>query len=260
MEGSAVARLFPAGTRLLRLFTAPEVASGAAAVPGWDDAGLRLVKERSRGRAVVGCGVFIKEYVYNSRWEKLRRRFMPPRPFIALAAARRLEALDVPTPRVLIAARGVAPGGEICDLLATEALPEDTRFGNAVGADAAEFAARLAPVLCHLHENGFVHGDLSLRNWYLACDGRWGLIDLDGAVVSRRVSKPRRTAELARLTSSFFLTHRRYCGIDELNAAAERFLKCYNDAGGSVDEAGFRRQSLSLVNRFRAKYLNLEKL
>ena len=61
MEGSAVARLFPAGTRLLRHFTAPEVASGVVAVPDWRDAGLRLVKERSRGRAVVGCGVFIKE-------------------------------------------------------------------------------------------------------------------------------------------------------------------------------------------------------
>jgi tRNA A-37 threonylcarbamoyl transferase component Bud32 len=258
MEDSAVARLLPSGTRTIRLFTAPEVASGAVSVPGWEDAGMQLVKLRSRGRAVVGNGVFLKEYIYCSRWEKFRRRFMPPRPFIALAAARKLETLAVPTPRVLIAARGIAPDGAVCDLLATERLATDVTFGDRIPAGEEGLAEMLTPVLLHLHDNGFLHGDLSLRNWYVTPDGRWGLIDLDGAVRTRRVSKFRRTAELARLASSCFLVYRRDSDLAGLNATAEEYLRSYIHAGGSVYEDRFRRQMLSLVNRFRAKYLHLD--
>jgi|GEM_PF-4930152 len=262
MDGSGVARLFPPGTRMLRLFTAPEFASGAAEPPGWDDAGMRLCKQRSKGRATVGNGVFLKEYVYRSRWDFWRRRLMTPRPFVALAAARRLAALGVPTPRVLAAARGVAPDGSLRDLLVTEELPGSVRFGDAPDMTVGEAAAELLPVMLRLHTGGFYHGDLSLRNWYRDPGGAWGLIDLDGAVLCRRrVSKPRRTRELARLASSCFLAENRAdAGRRELFALGREFLEIYASGGGSVSERGFYRRTLALVNRSRRKYLGLEGL
>jgi len=258
MAGSVVARLFPPGTRMLRCFTAPEFPS--AAPPGWDDPGMRICKQRSRGRATVGNGVFLKEYVYFSRFERWRRRFMAPRPFTALAAARRLEALEVPTPRVLAAARGVAPDGSIRDLLITEEL-SGVRFGDKAGMAPEALAVALIPVMLRLHAGGFRHGDLSLRNWYLD-GGNWGLIDLDGAVLSRRrVSKTWRTRELARLASSCFLAercddaHRR-----DLFALGRIFWERYTAAGGSAYERMFFRRLLALVNRARRKYLGQEDL
>ena len=128
MSDSGVENLFPAGARIERIFTAPELASGAVLPSGWDAEGMRLCKRRSYGRAVCGHGLFLKEYVYTSRWDRFRQRFKTPRPFIALAAARRLEELGIPTPRVLAAVRAVAPGGAVHDLLVTEALPPDVVF------------------------------------------------------------------------------------------------------------------------------------
>lgn len=256
MDGSGVAKLFPPGTRIIRLFTAP---GSAAELPGWDDPGMQLCKLRSRGRATVGNGVFLKEYVYRSRFERWRRKLMVPRPFTALAAAHRLEALGVPTPRVLAAARGISPDGTLRDLLITEALPEDVRFGNSPEMAPEAFTEELPPVMLQLHEGGFYHGDLSLRNWYRSADGKWGLIDLDGTELFRwRVAKLRRTRELARLASSCFMAlppsemDRR-----KLSDMGRRFLDRYVACGGSVYEHFFFRRTLALVNRSRRKYLNL---
>ena len=261
MDGSGVVKLFPPGTRLLRCFIAPGCAcAGAAEPPGWDDVGMRLCKQRSKGRATVGNGVFLKEYVYRARFECWRRRFMTPRPFTVLAAALRLETLKVPTPRVLAAARGVSSDGAIRDLLITEELPADVCFGDAAALSVEVLAHELVPVMSRLHDGGFYHGDLSLRNWYRCADGTWGLIDLDGAELSRwRVPKMRRTRELARLASSCFLTTPQP-GAERgaLFALGRRFLEVYTAAGGSVYERHFLRRTLALVNRSRRKYLQLE--
>ena len=75
---------------------------------GWDVEGMQLCKQRSYGRAVRGNGVFLKEYIYTSWFRRLRRTLSEPRPFIALAAARRMHELGVPTPEVLAAVRAGA--------------------------------------------------------------------------------------------------------------------------------------------------------
>ena len=262
MENAGVVKLFPAGTRIVRLFAEPELPP----LPGWDDAGMRLCKARSRGRAVRGNGVFLKEYVYRSLWDKFRRRFMTPRPFVSLAAARRLEALGIPTPHVLAAARGIAPDGALHDLLVTSEFPPGVCFGDKTAAELGEKRAALArelvPLVFRLHENGFLHGDLSLRNWYRTPEGKWGLLDLDGAVVgSRRASKARRTDELARLASSCFVCATRpEDGAAELTRFIRDFFDEYARQGGAVSPRRFARRSRSLADRFRTKYLNMDVL
>lgn len=259
MENPGAAKLFPAGTRFVRLFAEP----GLPALPGWDDAGMKLCKSRARGRAVRGNKVFVKEYVYTSLWEKFRRRFMEPRPFVSLGAARKLEKLGIPTPRVLTAARGVSPNGDIRDLLVTSELPDEVRFGDRVAAELGEnrvtLAGGLVPVVFRMHEAGFVHGDLSMRNWYRTPEGAWGLIDLDGAKLRRgKVSKRERTNELARLASSCFV-----CATLPKDTAASLsvFVRVFSDAyaalGGAVDVRFFEARSRVLADRFRVKYLKL---
>lgn len=262
MENSGVARLFPAGTRIVRLFAEP----GLAPLPGWDDAGMILCKSRSRGRAVRGSGVFLKEYVYSSLWDGFRMRFKTPRPFVSLDAARRLAELGIPTPRVLAAARGIAPDGTIHDLLVTEELPPDVVFGDRIaaelGARRAELARELVPVAFRLHENGFLHGDLSLRNWYRAPGGEWGLIDLDGSAASGGgASASCRTDELARLASSCFVAATQpEDDAAALAAFARNFFDEYAKLGGAVCPRRFARRSRFLADRFRIKHLDMDAL
>lgn len=259
MENSGVVRLFPAGTRIVRLFAEPEL----PVLPGWDDAGMKLCKSRSKGRAVRGNGVFLKEYVYRSFWNRFRQRFRAPRPFVSLDAARRLEQLGIPTPRVLAAARGVSPEGAVRDLLVTAELPPEVRFGDRIatelGERRAELGSELAAMVFRLHENGFLHGDLSLRNWYRTPEGAWGLIDLDGAVVGRgKASTARRTDELARLASSCFVAATAASdGAAELRKFAQVFIDEYAKLGGTVSPARFERRSRFLADRFRIKYLKM---
>lgn len=259
MEDSAVARLLPPGTRTIRLFTAPEVASGAVSVPGWEDAGMQLVKLRSRGRAVVGNGVFLKEYIYRSRWDRFRQRFKTPRPFVSLDAARRLTELGIPTPRVLVAARGIAPDGDIRDLLVTEQLPSDVVFGDREIRTLTGMPLPLVAVVLKMHDGGVCHGDLSLRNWYSTPEGEWGLIDLDGATVGKAVSKRLRTDELARLVSSWLCAKDGYHGtLAGLRQYSQNLADEYTKLGGAVDRRRLEKRSIYLANRFRVKYLKMD--
>ena len=259
MENAGVVKLFPPGTRIVRCFTAPEL----PALPGWDDAGMLLCKSRTRGRAVRGNGVFLKEYVYHSLWDRFRQRFKTPRPFISLAAARRLAELGIPTPRVLAAARGVSPEGFVRDLLVTAELATEVCFGDRIAAELGEkrgtLACELVPSAFRLHEGGVVHGDLSLRNWYRTPEGVWGLIDLDGAVVGRGpVSTLRRTDELARLASSCFVAATQTTdGAAKLAEFSRIFFDEYAKLGGALCRRRFERRCRLLADRFRIKYLDM---
>ncbi len=263
MRTSGVEKLFPAGVHVEREFISPEVASGDVKLPGWDSPGMLPCKQRSRGRVLRGGGAFLKEYVYRTPWQRLRRRLKSPRPFVVLAAARRLEELGVPTPRVLVAARGCEPSsGALYDILATEELAADTVFGDRYaersGVSIRELSEMLVPVVAGLHAAGFVHGDLSLRNWFRTSDGAWGLIDLDGARCLRRVSRLARTRELARLISSCLVAKfPRAEGVDELHAALDIFRHQYAGCGGGpIFNRVLVSRTLRLANRFRRKYLN----
>ena len=263
MSDSGVEKLFPAGARIERMFTAPELASGAVLPSGWDAPGMELCKQRSYGRAVRGNGVFLKEYIYTSWFRRLRRTLSEPRPFIALAAARRLEELSIPTPAVLAAVRSRRPG-EIRDLLVTRELSSEVCYGDGLVkclTDAGMLINELTPVVAKMHLGGLRHGDLSLRNWYRDPYGKWGLIDLDGAAVGP-VPAVWRMKELARLVCDSFCRLRQGGGsVAELEELVGRFLAAYTEAGGDpVDRARLASRTLKLVNRFRRKYLNLGEL
>jgi hypothetical protein len=187
-----------------------------------------------------------------------------PRPFVSLDAARRLERLGIPTPRVLAAVRGVSPDGCVRDLLVTAELPPDVVFGDKLAAEAGdrriELARELVPVALEMHDGGLYHGDLSLRNWYRTPEGAWGFIDLDGAAVGG-VSISRRTDELARLASSCFVAATRAeDGVAELRPFIRRFADEYTGRGGEIRPPRLEKRSIFLADRFRTKYLDMDAL
>jgi len=263
MSDSGVEKLFPAGARIERIFTAPELNSGAVLPSGWDSPGMELCKQRSYGRAVRGNGVFLKEYIYTSWFRRLRRSLSAPRPFIALEAARRMRELGVPTPEVLAAVR-TRRRGEIRDLLVTRELADDVCYGDKLvrcltGAEL--LIGELTPVVAKMHRGGVRHGDLSLRNWYRDGSGAWGLIDLDGASVGP-VSAFWRRRELARLVGDAFCGLRKDGGTaEELEELTGRFLGAYVAAGGeAIERKWLFARTLKLVNRYRRKYFHSGRL
>ena len=67
-----------------------------------------------------------------------------------------------------------------------------------------KFIADLCELLAALHKAGICHGDTNLRNIYRTNSGSWGVIDLDGCVLSDRpVGRRAGIHELSRLASSF---------------------------------------------------------
>ena len=162
-------------------------------------------------------GYFIKRYNLPGFFTQIRRRFRLARPFKVLAGAEHFAELGIETPRVvaaLIENRGLIRR----ELLVTELLPEDAvLFSPAVedGEDRDELWRRLRddllPLVVKLHDSGWVHGDLSLRNLYYRRGTEiCGFIDLDGTVRKSRggLALPHREKELARIVSSFLLRTR----------------------------------------------------
>jgi len=177
--------------------------------------GARQIKRRPKTRIFANRGMFFKFNLHPTLWRIFRQGFRMPRPYRSLAAALRLEELGVPTPEVLMAVRKRRfLNFPVCDLLITRELPADRIFldtlfsDRTTGKEVSELVKKLVPFLKTLHEGGFEHGDLNLRNIYclLGASGEllhFGLIDLDGSCLyPEPLPESRRRREGARVVSS----------------------------------------------------------
>ncbi len=173
----------------------------------------KMLKESgSVGAFVCGNGNFFGKLLKFKSWKRsFGRIFQVPRVFRAFSGGEALLNAGFTTPRPAAAAVcfrfGVVP---VTQLLLTELLPEDTVFlDNLVkthsAGQAENILAELAEFLASLHRNGLIHGDASLRNFYLLPHGKgFGMIDLDGICVCHGLPpKHARARELARMVSSF---------------------------------------------------------
>ncbi len=188
--------------------------------PGWliescYAAGARQIKRRPKTRIFANRGMFFKFNLHPSLWRVIRQGFRLPRPFRSLAAALRLEELGVSCPEVIMAVRKRRfLNFPVCDLLITRELSSDRIFldtlftDRTTGKDVSELLKKLVSFLKILHEGGFEHGDLNLRNIYclLGASGellKFGLIDLDGCrLYPEPLPESRRRREGARVVSS----------------------------------------------------------
>ena len=216
--------------------------AGSELPEGFPDAMSRekFLKE-SGSVAAFQCGngqYFCKIYKYRSFLHSLKRAFRTPRAFRCFAGGRYLAELDFQTPEPVAAAvyyKGFVP---LQQILITRCLPPDTVYLDKAVKDAdartaGELLRSVTGFAAKLHQAGFAHGDMSLRNIYLLPDGQsFGLIDLDG-IIHYPAGVPRCVAarEVARLISSAY----RCSSLPEIPREewAQNALLSYRVSGGA---------------------------
>ncbi|MBQ9803220.1 MAG: phosphotransferase [Lentisphaeria bacterium] len=176
-----------------------------------DSPGAVVCKDRPKITAVCTDGCFIKRYNLPGFLTRLRRRFKRPRPLLALDGAAALETLGIATPQVLAAL--IESGSWFFRreyLVTRELAADDQLFSRICTPGTAETSwnvllDKVLPPLCRMHDAGWSHGDLSLRNIFLTAGAaEAGFIDLDGMRHRRGgLTIRHRAAEVARLVSSF---------------------------------------------------------
>ena len=146
---------------------------------------------------------FVKRFSHRTLFESFRYLFKTSRPDRCLKAALKLEAAGIDTPKVLASLRkhrGLLPE---FDCLITEDISKKAVFADKMPLT-RQLIADLCELLAALHKAGICHGDTNLRNIYRTNSGSWGVIDLDGCVLSDRpVGRRAGIHELSRLASSF---------------------------------------------------------
>lgn len=186
---------------------------------------------------------FVKIYKKNGLWRTLKRYLaLCPRSRRCFAGALHLKKLGIPTPEVWAASRF---------FLVTDLVPEGARFLNHFPVK-AELLVDLAATL---HRSNMIHGDLNYRNIYCLPDGRFGLIDLDGAKLYER-SIPRRVREreLARLLSSAFMFNRIESPAEILQKTEEFCMNYEKAASLSCDhQVVFKLQKAYRIHVYRKK-------
>ena len=159
-----------------------------------------------KGRRILagkdGC-FFVKRFSHRTFFESLRYLFKNSRPNRCLAAALKLEAAGINTPKVFATLRKYRGLWPEFDYLITEDISKYSVFADKMPLT-RQLIADLCKLLAALHKAGIRHGDANLRNIYRTNSGSWGVIDLDGCVLSDHpVGRRKGIYELSRLASSF---------------------------------------------------------
>jgi len=199
---------------------------------------------------------FVKRICHGNILKAFRHLFEPPRPMIALRAAKRLAEIGVPTPSVAAALRRYRHGLPQYDYLITEALPPSAVFADKLPLT-KELAERLTALLAKLHGGGIEHGDASLRNFYRADGEDFGVIDLDACRINGSpLPRRRRIRELARLASSFAKLAAERKTENLPGNIAGYFAELYARYSGILpDSPAYRRRFLHLAERKRKEYV-----
>lgn len=176
-----------------------------------DAPGARLFKDRAKIRAGQVGEFFIKRYILPGLVNQFRSYFKISRSFKVLRGTETVEKSGFSAPEVC-AALISWDGLHRRDYLITRMLGRDEIFLAALMRDGKQsevwqfLLEKFLPALRRLHDNGAMHGDLSLRNLYRDADGNAGVIDLDGIKhFSCPLKKKLRTWEIARLISSYYM-------------------------------------------------------
>lgn len=212
---------------------------------------VRVCKSNSKITSAVTEEVFIKCYYYHSLWSQFRHKIRISRAKHSTLCALAVKEAGVPTPAPWGFFREYGVLLPIRDYLFTDVLPRDTVFMPRHICDAPEESAeKIVDCIAQLHESGIEHGDLSMRNIYIADSGAAGVIDLDGCRVNNAPLSPSlRTRELARVISSAAQNNTALSLEDFKKMFLELYRKrCGMDLGGSALDS----RTNYLYNRRRA--------
>ncbi len=170
---------------LLRAPDAPGQNKGALIHATWMLSIARVsLPVAAGGRALMRRSSYAKRY---ARWRDVFRTAAPLRAFQQALA---LERAGIPTPRVLAA--GVARVWRLPRvgyLVLDEIVPAVTlaKLAQQPGALTRTVIRRVAEAIARMHEQGFIHGDLTINNVLLDGQSRPWFIDLERG---RRCGRP----------------------------------------------------------------------
>ncbi|MBR2374530.1 MAG: hypothetical protein IKA87_09915 [Lentisphaeria bacterium] len=190
----------------------------------------QVFKVGSKITSAVAAGVFVKCYFYKNLFSRFRHLFRLSRPKRCIACAMLAHKAGVHTPVPWGYLRESGLIMPVRDYLVTDLLSSDTTFMPELICKAPEEAVtKIITSIVKLHNSGIEHGDLSMRNLYLAPDGNAGVIDLDGSKIHRKpLSMQVRIREMARLISSAAQVNSRI----PLEKFKEMFLAAYHKSCG----------------------------
>ena len=215
-----------------------------------DDPDTLLFHDSPKIKAGAVGEFFIKRYNLPGGWVQFRRFFKTARPYTVLKGAAHLEKLGIPTPEVK-AAMTVWKGLIRREYLVTALLTDqDHLMNNFARENPPEktwevLSEKFLPMLAKLHDSGALHGDLNLRNLYLAGNGKAGLIDLDGMKIGKApLTLENRAHETARLVSGFLILYRK---LEKWQSHTIAALKSYAAATGNVPDES---STLAVTEKF----------
>ena len=197
-----------------------------------------ILKDSGTVSAGIYEKFFLKRYNKKKFWKRLKRALQYPRANRCLAGSILLRQNGFLTPETYYADR---------QYLVTETLEKFSPdlFLSAHPEMIHEFAATLR----QLHDKGFFHGDLSLRNIYKSGKNSFGLIDLDSILFypSRSgVPQKKRIKEIARVISSAKLLS----GMDDLDLLTDSFLAQYDPAQSTpIDRKKLMKEILLYIRK-----------
>ena len=200
----------------------------------WKNPKGKLCKAGSSTVAYIFDGKFIKCSPAGKIKRALRKIFQMPRPVRTMIMAEKLKSLNIPTPEVYCAVREKRLFLPICDYLVTENLDtQKISFAHeylySAPAKRDEMFYACAMLLKKMHSSNIIHGDASMRNFYISeNDGeiQAGVIDLDACrKVSNFAAQRAFIKEEARFLSSFIIT----CKLSEEPEQVADFCRQYTE-------------------------------
>lgn len=212
---------------------------------------------------------FLKRYNNKGFLYSLRYIFRRPRPWRVKIISDRLREAGIHTPKI-IAAVVKRKWGVFLDTsyLMTEFLddliPPEELVPQLLKDRPlfTEYCNQVVSTLNHLHNNGFLHGDLKIANIYCRRVNKneleVGLLDLDSAVYSsRRLAAKERTRDLARFIASLLQT------ADKLDLKVEKkqlvdfIVSEYEKLSAyELDKKSLVKMIRVHMDRHRRKYVN----
>ena len=212
-----------------------------------------------------GNKYFLKRYNNKDFKRKLKNSVRQTRPFKVLKTSQALNALGVFTPEVYAALnyrRGLLlESSYLLSSFLDSIKTAGQIFESLSGEKNLEiFADKMCQVLVKIHDSGIIHGDVKISNIIINPDDNdsynIGLLDLDSSrCYPEALAEKRRSRDLARLISSYFLTCKsRSLETKNLNDLSECFAGKYCDISG-IDLRGDRlmQRTEYLSTRVRKK-------